>query len=343
MTRKLLAAVAGLWLCATASAETTLTIINWEEFLSPRVIQAFEKKEGVTIREIHFSTVEESLELAAQNMGKADIIVGGMVVTGQLRSRGMLQKLDRAKLGNVKHALPQFHVDPDYVVPYLWGYTGMAWRTNAVKEPVDSYAKLLDIARRNPGKVILTDDNMEFAHAVLMMYGKPPYDHGNVAALTEAMARYDAEGARLFRIQPSVYDRTWPLASGDAIAGLVYNGDIHFHREDSKAPLAYANPKEGCFFWQENMMVLAKAPQADLAHRFMNYINEGKASARNAEHANYASANPLAAQFYSQEFLDNPVIRPRLEGTAGCRVNRPLSPAAQAFIDGIRPHGVNTP
>lgn len=327
---------------ADAASRPTLTIINWEEFLAPAVIQAFEKREGVKIREIHFSTVEESLQLATANAGKADLVVGGMVVMQQLKKKNRLQKLDRAKLRNVKPALPQFEADADYVVPYFWGYTGLAWRTDRVKQPVDSYAKLLEIARANPGKVALTDDGMEFAHAVLMMYGKPPYRHDDLAALKAALAKYEAEGSKLFRIEPSVYDKTWPLASGEVIAGLVYNGDVQFHRDDSNAPLAYANPREGCFFWQENLMLLAKAPQPELAHKFLNYISEGKVAARNAEAVNYASGNPVATQFYSKAFMDNPYIRPRLEDTQGCRVNKPLSPEAQSFIDGLKPYGVGS-
>jgi spermidine/putrescine-binding protein len=325
---------------ANAAGPRELTIINWEEFLAPQVIQSFEKREGVKIREIHFSTVEESLQLARQHAGKADLVVGGMVVTEQLRKANLLQKLNRAKLNNVKPSLAQFQVDADYVVPYVWGYTGIAWRTDAVKEPVDSYAKLLALARKNPGKVSLTDDGMEFAHMVLMMYGDSPWNHDDLNAVKAALAKYDAEGRKLFRIQPSEYSPEWPLAKGTAIAGVVYNGDIHYHRDNNKAPLAYANPKEGCFFWQENFMLLAKAPQAELAHRFLNYVSEGKVAARNAEAVNYASGNPMAAQFYSKAFLDNPYIRPRLEGTAGCRVNKPLSPATQQFLDKLKPYGV---
>lgn len=323
-----------------AAAERVLTIINWEEFLAPAVIQAFEKRENVKIVQLHFSTVEESLKLAQQHAGKADIMVGGMVVMAQLKEKKLVQKINRAKLPNVKHSLPQFAQDPDYVMPYLWGYTGIGWRTDLVKEPVDSYPKLLALARKNPGKVSLTDDGMEFAHAVQHMYGKPPFNPDDLAAVKAALAEYEKEGSKLFVIQPSVYDPSWPLATGQVIAGQVYNGDIHFHRENHKTKLAYANPKDGCFFWQEGLILLAKAPQPELALAFMNYLNDGKVSARNAEHTNYASANPLAAQYYSKAFIDNPFIRPKLEGTSGCRVNKPLSPATQKFLDGLKPYGV---
>lgn len=323
-----------------AEAPRTLTLINWEEFLAPAVVQAFEKKENARIVQLHFSTVEESLSLARQHAGKVDLVVGGTVVNQQLRNENLLQKLDRKKLSNVKSSFPQFAIDQEYAVPYLWGYTGLAWRTDKQKVPVDSYQKLLEVARKNPGKVLLTDDAMEFAHAVVLMYGKPPYNPDDVDGLKTALARYDAEGSKLFRIQESVYDRSWPLASGEAIAGQVYNGDIHFHRNDSKAPLAYAQPRNGCFFWQENFMLMAKAPQPELAHRFLNYISEGRVAARNAESSNFASSNPLAALYYSKAFLDNPYIQPKLEGTASCRVNKPLSPATQKFIDGLKPYGM---
>ncbi|MFZ5756018.1 MAG: ABC transporter substrate-binding protein [Pseudomonadota bacterium] len=333
--------LAGLFATGSAAAAgRVLTIINWEEFLSPAAIQTFEKRENAKIVQLHFSTVEESLKLAQANAGKADLMVGGMVVAQQLKAKGLLQKLDRAKLTNVKHALPQFELDPDHVVPYLWGYTGIAWRTDKVKEPVDSYAKLLELARKNPGKVTLTDDGMEFAHAALLMYGKPPYNPDDLPAVKAALAAYAKEGSKLFRIQPSVYEPGWPLTSGEAIAAQVYNGDIHYHRVNHKAPLAYTNPKEGCFFWQEGMMVMARAPQVELAHAFLNYLNEGRVAARNAEYISYASANPFAVQYYSREFLDNPYIRPKLEGTTGCRVNKPLSPATQKFLDTLKPYGI---
>lgn len=322
-------------------AVQTLTIINWEEFLAPSVVQAFEKKENAKIVQLNFSTVEESLALAEQHAGKVDLIVGGMVVTQQLKEKGLLQKLDRAKLPNVKHSLPQFSIDPDHAVPYLWGYTGLGWRTDKLRDPVDSYQKLLEVARKNPGKVLLTDDAMEFAHAVLLMYGNPPYNLDDLDAIKAALVKYDADGRRYFRIQESIYDRSWPLASGEAIAGQVYNGDIHFHRADSKAPLAYAQPGDGCFFWQENFMLMSKAPQPELAHRFLNYISEGRIASRNAEASNFASSNPMAAQFYSKSFLESPYIRPKLDGTAACRVNKPLSAQTQKFIDQLKPYGID--
>lgn len=338
--RLLVPLLVALALPAWANPPATLTIINWEEFLDPRVIQQFEKRENARIVQLHFSTVEESVALARASAGKADLLVGGMVVKELLGAEGRVQRLNRAKLTNVRHSLPQFAADLDYVVPYLWGYTGLATNTAKTREVIDSYPKLLAYARKNPGKAALTDDGMEFAHAVLMMYGNPPYNHDDLAAVKAALAKYDAEGRKLFRIMPSAYEADWPLTRGDVHVAMVYNGDIKYHREEFKAPLTFSRPAQGCFFWQENFMLLAKAPNPELALRFLNFINEPRVAARNAEAEFYASSNPAAALHYGKDFLENPYILPRIEATANCRVNKPLSPATQKFLDNLKPYGL---
>lgn len=326
---------------AATAPERTLTIIDREGLLAPAIIQAFEKREHAKVVEIHAGTVGDSVTLAQEQAGRADLITGSMLLTQQLKARELLQKIDRAKLRNVGDTLPQFQIDPDHVVPFLWTYTGLGWRTDLVRQPVDSYAKLLALARHYPGRVMLSDDNMEFAHAVLLMYGNPPYNYDDLAALKEALALYRAEGEKLFRIQAPVADNTWPLDTGEAIGGMVHNNDVDFHRGKFKAQLEYAQPAAGCFVRQENFMLLADAPQPALAHAFLDYINDGKVAARNAEAVRLASANPDAADDYSKDFLKNPYIRPRLEGTTGCRVNKPLSIPTQKFIDALVPTGID--
>lgn len=320
----------------------TLTIINWEEFLTPDLVRQFEKRENARVKLVYFSTVEESLRLARRMGGQADILVGGMVVTAQLKRENRLARLERFKLTHVKPALPQFQLDPDYAVPYLWGYTGFAWVPSKVKSPPKTYADLLALARANPGRVALTDDGMEFAHAIVHMYGTPPHDPENPAQVKAALAKYRAEGEKLFVIKASDYEDTNPFLTGEIIAGQVYNGDMAWLRRDRNFQVGYANPSPGCFFWEENLMLLAKAPQPELAYRFLNFISEAKTAARNAEAMYYAAGNPLAASYYDMDYLSDPIILPRVEATAACRVNRPArDPQTQTFFDSLKPTGLN--
>lgn len=317
-----------------------LTLVNWEEWVSDKVIQSFERREKVKVNVLTYTSVEESLEHLRKNDGKVDILVGSTVLLEQLKARKQLQKLNREKLANLKHILPRFNVDPDYAVPYLWGYTGIAVRKDLVKTPVRTYAQLMALAKQNPGKVSLVTDPVEFGYALLWGLGPKNPDAESVAQLTAAVGAYQRDYADKVRLFDVDYETDNPLASGKIIAAQVYSDYASFLATDQKVPLTYVNPDDVCILWMDSMMLLAKAPQPELAHRFMNYVSEAKVAANNAMDVKSTSANPLAMQYYSKEYLANPVIKPTFNGTERCRIYKPHGAAAQKFYDGLKPVGL---
>jgi spermidine/putrescine transport system substrate-binding protein len=325
---------------AASPSVPTLTIINWEEWVSPKVVQTFERREKVKVNVLTFSSVEESLALLAANDGKADILVGSTVLLDQLKAKQQLQKLNRSKLGNVKHIMPRFSADPDYAVPYLWGYTGIAVRKDLVKTPITTYAQLLALAKQQPGKVSLMTDPVEFAYGVLWGLSPKNANPESIPQLQSALALYNKEYADKVRLSDVDYEPGNPIASGKIIAAQVYSDYASFLATDQNVPLAYVNPTDICILWMDNMMLLAKAPQPELAHRFMNYVTEAKVAANNAMEVKSTSANPLAMQFYSKEYLNNPVIKPTFDGTERCRIYKSHTPATQKFYDALNPTGI---
>lgn len=81
--------------------------------------------------------------------------------------------------------------------------------------------------------------------------------------------------------------------------------------------------------WLESMMLMANAPQPELALRFINYVSDARVSARNAMDVRSISPNAMAATDYTQEFLDNPVVNPRFQDAARCETYRIHKPPAQ--------------
>ena len=120
----------------------------------------------------------------------------------------------------------------------------------------------------------------------------------------------------------------------------VYSDYATFLATDLKVPVSFVNPDDVCILWMDNLMLMANAPQPALAMKFMNYLIDAKVSARNAMGVKSTAANPLAMQYYSTEYRNNPVIRPTFEGTERCRVYRGHSPAAQKFYDALKPVGI---
>lgn len=303
-------------------------------------MQNFERRENVKLNVLTFTSVEESLDLLAKNPGKVDMLVGSTVLLEQLKAQKKLQKLDRGKLTNLKHFLPRFNSDPDYAVPYLWGYTGILYRKDLVKTPVKNYAQFFALAKQQPGKVSLLTDPVEYAYAVLWGLGPKNPDPESLPQLKSALDLYQRDYAGKVRLFDVDYEPGNPIASGQIVDAQVYSDYASFLATDLKLPVAYVNPDDVCLLWMDSMMLMADAPQPALALKFMNYVSEAKTAANNAMDVKSTSANPLAMQFYSKEYLNNPVFKPTFEGTERCRIYKTHGPAAQKFYDGLKPAGI---
>ena len=99
------------------------------------------------------------------------------------------------------------------------------------------------------------------------------------------------------------------LVSGEVLAAQVYNGDalaLHKHNEN----IRYVHPEEGSSYWVDNWVLFAHAPQPELAYAFLNFINDPKNAAANAQSVSFATCNKGAKAFLPAEFLDDPVIYP---------------------------------
>lgn len=328
----------------SAAAQTpptpTLTLANWEDWTSEKVVKTFEQKEGVKVNIITYTSGEESLQRLKENDGKIDILVGNPVIFDKLKKAGKLGRLNPAKVTNLKHMVPGFQIDPEYAVPYLWGYTGIAYRNDIVKKPIRTYAQLLEYAKLNPGKVSMLTDPLENSYGVLWGLGPKDPNPESVEQLTQAREAFDRDYADKIRLVDNDYEDDNPMASGKVVVSQIYSDYAVYLVGEHKLPLTYVNPADVCIVWMESMMLMKNAPQPELAHRFMNYISEAKVSARNAMDVKSSSPNAMAATHYTREFLNNPVINPTFEGAARCHTYRIHQPHAQKFFTELEPKGL---
>lgn len=324
----------GLSLAAPlAAAQGSVTLLIWDEFLSPKVVNTLKNRHGLDIRQITFTSAEERDELLAKNAGKIDLVVADTTSLGTYRARGILERIDGSRIPNLKHVLTRWQADGDHAVPYLWGQTGIAWRTDLVKQPITTYAQLLALAKGNPGKVSLLDDAHEALMAVRYAAGQaqPMRSPADVQAAQKLLQ------PQLGKIQivGSILDETAPLVTGKVIAAQAYNGDVAFLRDNFKAPLAFATPSPGCMIWQENFLMLKNAPNKAAAYEFLNQINDATLAARNATAVRYATSNALAVSKLDPEFRDDPIIKPTFEGLDKCYFYPVFNTATQQALDAV--------
>jgi spermidine/putrescine transport system substrate-binding protein len=95
-------------------------------------------------------------------------------------------------------------------------------------------------------------------------------------------------------------------------AGVVYNGDaVRGMKEDAET--VFFVPREGSEIWLDSMVVPSKAPNRDMAEKFINYILEAKIGAQLSNFNQYPTPNLAAREFISPADLKNIAIYPSAE------------------------------
>ena len=124
----------GLALAATAALaqeeEKVLNIYNWSDYIAEDTIRNFEKESGIKVRYDNFDNNEIlHAKLVAGKTGY-DIVVPSSNWAKLQIDGGLLRKLDKGQLPNLKNLDPAVQsqlgrMDPgnDFLVNWLWGFT----------------------------------------------------------------------------------------------------------------------------------------------------------------------------------------------------------------------------
>jgi spermidine/putrescine transport system substrate-binding protein len=88
-------------------------------------------------------------------------------------------------------------------------------------------------------------------------------------------------------------------------------------------------PIEGATLWTDNLVVLRKSPNHELAYKFINFLLEPEVAALVSNSIGYAT--PVAAAMDRIEEKDNPIIYPTEEKKARLELLRDLGDQIDAF------------
>jgi spermidine/putrescine-binding protein len=299
----LVAAAAALAGCSRGLPE--LAVFNWADYFAEDTIANFEKEFGcrVVLGEIT-SSEELRTKLQFAPSGYDVVVVNDELLPG-FAAGGYLEKLDPAKLPNLKHILPRFRgltYDPQnqYSVPYLWGTTGIAYNKEKVNPPPDSWAALWD--PRHAGRVTLLADPREAFAAAMWAEGTSP--------LAMTAASIERAKTRLLSRKPLAYQSAPKemLASGDAWISHAFSGDAI--QAAAGAPIGFVLPREGATMWIDNLCIARGAKNPDLAHRFIDYLLRPEVSAAISNKVFYANPNGEAEKLIAPAVRGNPMVYP---------------------------------
>jgi spermidine/putrescine-binding protein len=297
---------------AGAAPEKRLLLAIWSNYMPAEVLQGFEKEQGCRV-EIpwNYSSNEELLSKLQGKASGFDLVVPSDLILKVLSSQDLLEKIDPAKVPNLKHVDPYFRrrsadLKEEWSIPYTWGTVGIAWRADKVKGDVDSWSVFG--TDRGGGNAYLLDEARDAIAAALLLHGKSvntvdPKDlelaKGTLLKWKEHLKGFTGE----------VKDH---LLSGEAWIIQAYNGDVAQAMLTEKN-IRFAVPKEGGIRWVDNFVIPKGAPNKDLAHAFIDYILRPEVAAETSRRIRYALPNrtALVEEKVEVEIRRNEVIYPR--------------------------------
>ena len=327
-----LAAAAALGTGAVRAADPkVLNIYNWSDYIAEDTIKNFEKETGIKVRYDNYDTNEVlHAKLVAGKTGYDIVVPGSHFAKTQIEG-GLLQKLDRSKLGNWgnldKGLLEQLaKVDPgnEHLVDWLWGYVTVGVNVNKIKAalgdmpmPDNAWSLLFDpqyAAKLKGCGVSVLDSASEVLPAALHYIGKPAYsrdpaDYAEAAKLLKSIRPF------VTRFSSSGYIEE--MASGATCLVMGFSGDINIARSRAqdakkkpKTPVVIEAlvPKTGATLFFDTMAIPKDAKNVDNAHLFINYILRPEVHASLTNKVFYANPNAASLQFVKKEVAENKSI-----------------------------------
>ena len=314
---------------ALAQEEKVLNIYNWSDYIAEDTIQNFEKETGIKVRYDTFDNNEIlHAKLVAGKTGY-DIVVPSSGWARLQMEGGLLRKLDKAQLPNLKNLDPDIQaqiasLDPgnQYLVNWLWGYTTIGINSAKVKaalgsEPMPANVWELFFNPKYVSKmkscgVSVLDSASEVLPAALHYLGKDPFSK-NAADYQEASTLLKSVRPYITLFSSSGYIND--MAGGSVCLALGWNGDINIARQraiegKTGQDVVALIPKNGGLLFFDMMAMPADAPHPKNAQLFMNYIMRPEVHASLTNKVFYANPNKESRKHIKAEVANNPSVFP---------------------------------
>ncbi len=285
----------------------TLNVLIWSNYISPRVVRAFEEKTGVSVNIETYDSNEALLAKLQAGVVAYDLIVPSDYMVRILIREDLLQPLDLTRLPNLQHLDPsalRLPFDPTntYSLPYTRGVTGIGYRTDKIASPIGSWADLWDTRWR--GRIVMLDDMREVFGAALKLLG---YSLNSTDPEQLRQAR-----DLLLRQKPLVraYDSAnfdQLLLSGEAWIAQAWDGQIIKARRENPH-IEFVVPREGTTLVVDNLCIPRSAEHPDLAHDFINFLLDPAVAAENMNDIMYLMPNRSAWPRLRPELQRHPIF-----------------------------------
>lgn len=320
----------------SVSATESLKIYTWSEYIDPDVVAEFEKTFDTRLEFTYFESDQGRDEELALNAGRGfDLLMINSLQINTYIRRGWLAPINWKSVPNGQYIEERwkngFEGSAKYAVPYFWGTMGIAYRSDLYPDGFKTWISLLEPQESLREKLLMINDSRELMAFALKSQGfsANSQDRQRIAQAAEILRQ---QKPYVLKYGYPMLNETSPLIDGTIWAAAMYSGDA-LMLQDLDDRIAYSLPKEGGLIWVDYFTVAQSSQNKELAFTFLDFINEPKIAARQAEYVYYATPNIAAMEFVSQEYQNNSVIFPSENDLENSEFLLPLPPRTRKKIN----------
>lgn len=297
-----------------------LVLFNWADYIPQTVCDTFTERTGIPVMIAKFDNNEALLAKLKAGSRGYDVAFPGDYMVSVLFKSGLLEPLRMDLIPNFKNVAsgmqkPKYDPEEDgnkYSVPYQWGTTGVAVRTDVITEDVTSWASLWDPANKN--NVQMLADERETLGAGLKYCG--------YSLNTAEQSELDEAVAALIEQKPLVRAYTNANVARPILSGVglthVYDGDARRAMDELGVDkVKFVLPEEGFSMWTDNLVIPVEGNSVYWAHKFIDMLCEPEIAAEVTNYTQYLSPIPDATPMLDeilQASTPEPEILARGEG-----------------------------
>jgi spermidine/putrescine transport system substrate-binding protein len=259
-----------------AHAAGEIKVLNWQGYGTDEkwALEMFEKKTGIKVVHDYFNSEQEMLTKLRTSPGTYDVVLMNNIYVMEAAHEGLIQPLDTAKFSNFNDLTPalrdseRFVMDgKHFAISWVWGLTSFAYNTQKITTRPDTMEALWDPA--HAGKVGWRDDALESIQIAALATGQDMNAPADIEKIKEKLKALKSQ-IKTFWSSEDEWNKY--MAAGDYDIAVYWSGSAARSKKAMKLPVEFVVPKEGAIGWFDGLTIAAKAPNAEGAAAFINFM-----------------------------------------------------------------------
>ena len=282
----------------------------------------------------YYGRVRNQLALG-QDIGADTVCLTDWMV-GRWIQFGYTQQLDEANIPNKANLNPDLlNVDFDpgrkHSLPWQGGFGGICWNKEAVPNGLRTVDDLW--APELKGKLVVLSEMRDTLGVIMLNEGidiSGDFSEDDFNAALDIF-REQVTNGQIGAVRGNSYIED--LANGDAVAGIVWSGDVTtLNAEMGGDAFEFIIPEAGGTLWNDNFLVPIGSTRKKNAERLIDYYYDPAVAAEVAAWVNYITPVMGAQEAMLEidpELAENQLIFPNEETLANAKVFRTLTGAEE--------------